>query len=231
MNAKKSSDFNKWIYLISGLLLLGLIGSYFVFPNFQTDVNEAYQIFTSGDKQRITEYVERFGFWGPIVIILVMIVQMFLIIIPSWLLMIITILAYGKWWGTLLSIFAVFVASSKGFWIGRGLSKTTLYKFVGEKTEKKLEKAVENYGMGAVLVFRLAPFLSNDAISFVAGMLQMNYLRFIAATLIGISPLAILIAFFIQNTEQLKSGLMWVGGASLLLYILYVVYDNWIKRA
>jgi uncharacterized membrane protein YdjX (TVP38/TMEM64 family) len=197
-----------------------------LFPGFQEQINEAYQIFTSDDRERITEYVQQFGAWGPVVIILTMIAQMFLFVVPSWLLMIVTVLAYGKFWGVVLSIAAVFVASTVGYFIGRGLSENTLNRLIGEENEKKLEDTLHQYGVGAVVIFRLAPFLSNDAISFVAGILNMSYWRFIAATLAGITPLAVLIAYFSEDTERLKSGLVWVGAISLMGYIGYIIYDK-----
>ncbi len=212
--------------IISFLLLAGLVAAYFFIPSLQAEINEAYRIFTSDDRARITEYVRQYGAWGPIIIILTMVVQMFLLVIPSWLLMIITVFAYGKFWGTVLSAAAVFVASTIGYFIGRSLSEATLMRLVGEKNEQKLEQILRDYGIGAVVIFRLAPFLSNDAISFVAGMLQMTYRRFIGATMAGIIPLAILIAFFSEDTDSLQSGLIWVGGISLILYAAYVIYDS-----
>ncbi len=225
MSNSKSSNLQIVIYSISGLLVAGLVGAYFIFPGFQAGVQEGYAVVTSGDNQRIMAYVRQFGFWGPLVVILIMTIQMFLIVVPSWLLMIIAILAYGPWWGGLLSVLAVTIASTIGYSIGMGLSEASLTKLVGEKSEKKLQHTVNKYGSGAVVLFRLAPFLSNDAISFVAGMVKMGYIRFISATLAGIIPLTILIAFFSQDIEQLKSILIWVGGVGLGLYVIYLGYQ------
>jgi uncharacterized membrane protein YdjX (TVP38/TMEM64 family) len=110
--------------------------------------------------------------------------------------------------------------------IGHSLGSTLLRKLVGEKNEQSMQRTVEDYGSGAVVIFRLAPFLSNDTISFVAGATRLGFWKFVLATLAGITPLAILIAVFSDSTEQLKSALIWVGGASLLLYGGYVVWKH-----
>lgn len=217
---------SKWIYIGSGGLLLALVGSYFLIPAFHHFVNKTYQVLTSNDHQRISNYMKGFGFWGPAVVIFAMVVQMFLIVVPSWLLMIIAVLAYGQVWGVVLSVASVFIASTVGYFIGKLFSEATLYKLLGKKTEQKMKHYIDQYGFGAVLVFRLAPFLSNDAISFVGGMLRMSYWKFIGATLAGIIPLSILIAFFSENTKRLESGMLWIGGASLLLYAGYVFYEQ-----
>ncbi len=49
---------------------------------------------------------------------------------------------------------------------------------------------MDDYGFWAIIVTRINPFLSNDAISFVGGLLRMGYWKFIGAiyveTLIGL---------------------------------------------
>ncbi|PPK88108.1 putative membrane protein YdjX (TVP38/TMEM64 family) [Neolewinella xylanilytica] len=230
MSKEKTSKLQIIIYSVSALVLVGSVASYFIFPGFQSGVQEAYDVVSSGNNQRITEYVMQFGFWGPLVVILIMTVQMFLIVVPSWLLMIIAVLAYGPWWGGLLSVVAVTVASTIGYSIGMGLSEASLSKLVGNKSQAKLSETVTKYGSGAVVLFRLAPFLSNDAISFVAGMLKMGYVRFILATLAGIIPLTVLIAFFSQDIEQLKNILVWVGGIGLGLYLIYLAYQYFTNK-
>lgn len=226
----KNKGQSKWIYIGSGSIIVGLLIAYFVLPGFQDFMNRSYQILSSGDQQRVSEYVQSFGVWGPVIIIVTMVVQMFLIVVPSWLLMIVAVLAYGAVWGAVLSVAAVFVASTIGYLLGKMLSAMTISRLVGQKQEQKMERFLDKYGFGAVFLFRLAPFLSNDAISFVGGLLRMGYWRFIGATLAGIIPLSALIGYFGQNTEKLKSGLIWIGGASLVLYLAYVVWDYWFRK-
>jgi len=81
-----------------------------------------------------------------------------------------------------------------------------------------------------VTITRINPFLSNDAISFVAGILKMEYWKFISATILGISPLLIFIAFVGTNTNSLKSGLLWGSIASILIFLIYVWWDKSAKK-
>jgi uncharacterized membrane protein YdjX (TVP38/TMEM64 family) len=78
-------------------------------------------------------------------------------------------------------------------------------------------------------VVRFSPFLSNDAISLVAGMMKMGYWRFIGATMLGILPLTVLIAYF-QETESLRPGLIWIGAISIAGFIGYVWWDKKRKK-
>lgn len=229
MNNKTQSENvkqSKWPLIISLIILATLVILYFFVPAINNFFKDAYEILTSGNKQRISEWVGKLGFWGPFFIILTMVVQMFLIVIPSPLLMLVSVLAYGPWWGTLISVSAIFTASSVGYFVGRYLGEVTIARVIGNKKEKQIKFYVEQYGYWAVIITRMAPFLSNDAISFVGGILRMGYWKFIGATLAGILPLAALIGYLGEDWERLKSGLIWVSAVSFVLFIGYVIYDR-----
>lgn len=212
--------------IVSGSIIAALVLSYYLFPGYQHFVDTAYSVLTSGDRSRISAWVDRLGFWGPAFIILAMIVQMFLLVIPSPLLMVVSVLAYGPFWGAALSILAIGISATVGYWLGRYLGDVTVYRLIGERKEKQLEEYVEKYGLWVIVITRFAPMLSNDAISLVGGMLRMNYWKFFGATLLGITPLAVLIAYFGENNERLRNGLLWTSAISLLFFISYVIYDH-----
>jgi uncharacterized membrane protein YdjX (TVP38/TMEM64 family) len=214
---------SKWPLYASLLLAAGLIITYFAVPEVKDFVDNAFAVLTSRDEQRITDWVDRLGFWGPLFVILFMILQMFLIVVPSPLLMLVAILAYGPVWGVVLSVAAVLIASSIGFFIGTFLSDVTLKKIIGSKQMHKMEHYVEEYGAWAVVMTRLVPFLSNDAISFVGGILKMSYLKFITATAVGIVPLAVLLAYFGADNARLESGLLWLTGICVAVFIVYLI--------
>ncbi len=228
MSTKDSNNVTKSkvpLYISIGLLV-GIVASYFFIPSVQQFLHEAWQVLTSNNNQRIEQWIAEFGWYGPFVLVLAMIIQMFLLVIPSVALMVVSVLAYGPFWGSLIILSAVFAASSVGYVIGRFLSETFIMKLLGPNTENKIEQFIKNYGFWAVFVTRLNPILSNDAISFVGGIVKMDYWRFILATLLGILPLTILIAILGENIENLKSGLLWGSIISLIAFIIYVVYDK-----
>lgn len=213
--------------LFLGLGLIGaLVGSYFVFPSVQDFFQEAWRVLTSDDEQLIKQWVDGFGWIGPMVLILAMILQMFMLVIPTIMLMVVAILAYGPIWGSLLVLVAVLTASSVGFVIGRYIGPVVVERLIGKKAKDKVAGFLEDYGFWAIVITRINPFLSNDAISFVAGILSMNYWKFAAATLVGIAPLTILIAVIGQNTDQLESGLLWGSLVSLILFGGYIYWDR-----
>ncbi len=225
-NRSSSAKQSKAPLTISVIIIAGLILAYFFIPEFQRFLNEAWNVLTSNDEKRIKPWVDEFGWLGPLVIILAMILQMFLLVLPSLAFMVVSILAYGPIWGSLIILLAIFSASSVGYSIGRYFGPVIVQKLIGNKTEKKIGDFLDDYGFWAVIITRLNPILSNDAISFVAGVLKMNYWRFIGATMAGISPLILFIAVLGESTDGLKTGLLWGSIISLILFIGYVWWDR-----
>lgn len=211
---------------ISLTIIAAIVLSYFFVPQVQQFMDNAWNVLTSDDQKRIEEWVGQFGWFGPVIIVLTMVLQMFLIVVPTWLLMIVAVVAYGPIWGSLILFVAVFLASSLGYFIGRYFGPVIVEKIIGPKTERKISDFIEDYGFWTVIVIRLSPFLSNDAISFVGGVLKMGYWKFIGATMIGISPLIVFIAYLGGSTDRLKTGLIWTSVVSLVLFIAFVWWDK-----
>ncbi|QYA26705.1 TVP38/TMEM64 family protein [Gramella sp. MT6] len=217
------------LYISISIVIL-IIGSYFFIPNVQEFLNESWNVLTSNDNQKIQNWVDGFGWFGPLLLVVCMVAQMFLLVIPSIALMVVSILAYGPVWGSFILLVSIFTASSIGYWIGRYFGPVIVQKLIGQKSERKIAGFLQDYGFWAVIVTRLNPFLSNDAISFVGGILKMGYWRFIGATLVGIAPLTVFIAIIGESTDALKSGLLWGSLVSLVIFGVYVYWDKKKKK-
>lgn len=226
----KENKKSKWPLYISIGIIAALLGCYFLWPSFKDFVNEAYQVLTSDNKSKISNWVSQFGFWGPLLIFAIMIVQMFLFVIPSTLVMIISILAYGPIWGSLLALTGLLISSSVAYAIGEHLGPVTVDKLIGQDTKNKVGKNVEKYGVWMVIIVRIAPLLSDDATSFVAGLVRMGYWRFIWSSIVGIVPLLIALAYLGEDFERLKTGFIWISVVSLVAFIIYVIYDQYKKK-
>lgn len=213
------------LYISLAIIVAGVL-SYFFIPEVRDFLGNGWEVLTSGDEKRTREWVSQFGWIGPVIIILTMILQMFLIVIPTPILMVVAILAYGPVMGSIILFIAIFLASSVGYFIGRYFGPVIVEKLIGYKTEKKISDFIDDYGFWTVIVIRLSPFLSNDAISFVGGVLKMGYWKFIGATMIGIAPLIIFIAYLGGDYDRLKTGLIWTSVIGLLLFILFVWWDK-----
>ena len=215
---------------ISIALVFGIVTSYFLIPEVKEFLDEAWSVLTSDDEERVQKWVSGFGWLGPIILVLAMIAQMFLLVVPSILLMVVSVLAYGPIWGSIIIIASVYAASTVGYFIGSYFGDTIVKRIIGKKSKKKVASFLDDYGFWAVIVTRLNPFLSNDAISFVGGLLRMGYWKFMGATLVGIAPLTAFIAIFGKSIDELKMGLLWGSVISLLAFGAYIWWDKKHKK-
>ncbi len=63
--------------IVSFFIILSLSMSYFFVPDVKAFVDNAVQVLTSDDEERITDWVRQFGFWGPVTIVIGMVAQIF----------------------------------------------------------------------------------------------------------------------------------------------------------
>lgn len=211
-------------WLIYLVLALAIAAVYGLSPAVQDWVGDAWQALSQGEIEPIRRWVKQQGAWGPIVLGLAFTAQMFLVVVPSLGLMLICVLLYGPWWGAAICIVGMMTASMVGYGLGRSLGRASLNRIVGQGTRQQLQPYIAQYGLWTVILFRLIPFLSNDAISFVAGFMQMGLRRFLLGTLLGIVPLTTALAWVGRDREQLDRVLY---GLAALLILSAVGYFLW----
>ena len=220
---EKSSKLPHYITLV---VLGSIFAAYFFWPPFAHWVKEAWTIITSGEQDKIAAWVKQFGYWGPLVIILFMVLQMFMVVVNVLAIIIITILVYGPLWGGLIAFSGIMLASIIGYGVGRWAGSALVHKLLGRKAAKKVEEQVDRYGLWAVAIARVIPIISNDAISFVAGSTALGFWKFLLATTAGVVPLICLIAYFGEDTDSMKTGLFWLSGIGIVAFLIFYFYDK-----
>ena len=218
---------SKWVWLTPLALIAVLVILYFVWPAFHSFINDAYDVLSSGNQQRVQEWIDGFGAWSYVVVIGLMLMQTILAFLPSVVLMVVAVISFGPVAGGLLAWGGMLLAATLGYVIGRSFGVVTIDRLVGSKTERKMENIVKRYGIWAVIAARISPVLSTDAVSIAAGLGGMKYLHFIFATAVGTLPLAVLIAWLGRDFSRLGTGLIWISVASVAAFAAYVGFDRW----
>ncbi len=221
---KRSQSRLVWLTPLGMIALLVML--YFVWPAFQAFVNEAYQVLSSGNRDRIQTWVSGFGAWSFVVIIALMLLQTIIAFLPSVVLMVVSVLSFGSLTGGLLAWGGLLLAATLGYVIGRSLGVVTVDRLLGSDTERKMERFLERYGIWAIVAARISPVLSTDAVSIAAGLTKMRLLPFVGATAAGTLPLTILIAWLGADIDRLQTGLILISVVSVLMFLGYVVYDR-----
>lgn len=215
---------SNFTWLVPVALAGVLVALYAVWPEYRDFVERAYTLLANERRDEFERWIRDFGAWGPLVLVLMMLMQTLIAFIPSVLIMIVAVLAYGPVAGGALAWGGLLLAGILGYSIGRSLGPVTVYKLIGRDTEQTIEGFVGRYGFWAIIAARISPALSTDAVSYVAGLVKMKFWEFVLATGAGTLPLTVLIAYLGADFERLESGLAWVSGISILVFIGYVLY-------
>ena len=211
-------------FLISFSLLSSVVILYLIIPSFRDFVKQAFDVLTSDDETLIKQWVSKFKMAGPLTLILLMVIQMFLFVVPNVFVMMVAIVSYGPVWGAVISFLGVFASSSVGYLIGKYLGPLTVQKLMSDKVRNNTAQFIKRYGVTAIAITRISSF-SNDSLSIVAGLLKMSYRKYILATLIGITPLIVLLAIYGKNGKILKS-LIWIAAISLVILVIYIFLNE-----
>jgi uncharacterized membrane protein YdjX (TVP38/TMEM64 family) len=219
--------FIAWVYIggITAMLL-----SYLLFPAVRELAAQGYQMLISNDRSAIQNWVAGFGIWGPILIIGMMVAQTLISAVPMIFVLLVSVLAYGPIWGGLLGWGGAIVAAILGYGIAKVFGDTLQDKFVTPKIRDIIAHNVARYGGWAILALRLSPLVPSDGVSFVAGLLRMNFWTFLAGTIGGVTPVAAAVAYFGSDFERLTTLVVIVTALSLTALVSYIVFDKFIRK-
>jgi len=166
--------------------LLALIAAYVM-------LEKSGMLGTLLDAEALHQRVEQLGIWGPLAIIVLMILAVLVSPIPSAPIAMAAGAAYGHTWGTLYVVIGAEAGALVAFGISRMLGQAVLYRWFGERLPAGLIGS-QNTLTGIVFVSRLVPFISFDLVSYAAGLTLLSVWRFAFATLAGIVPASFLLA-------------------------------------
>jgi len=178
---------NTWLKLCAGILtVLGLVAVYWV-------LRETGVLGAIVDGEGLRAQVERLGAWGPLAIVVLMMLAILVSPIPSAPIAMAAGAAYGHGWGTLYVLTGAEAGALAAFGLARVLGRAALQRWFGERLSVGLAGSQDAL-MGIVFVSRLLPFISFDLVSYAAGLTVLSVWRFALATLAGIVPASFFLA-------------------------------------
>lgn len=215
-----------WTYIVPVAILGTLAGLYFLLPSLRHIVDKLARLLWQRDEEGLRTWMQGLGIWGPVSVVVLMIVQTIVAIIPAPLIMAVAVLAFGPWWGGLSSWIGLMLAASLAYGIGLWLGRLTVDRLVGADSEERIAAYVDRYGLWTVLAVRISPALSSDVISYVGGLVKMPYWKFAGATAAGTLPLVGVIAYLGQSFVALEQGLLWISVGTTVVFVALAVWDR-----
>lgn len=197
---------------------------YLLWGGFRDEVNAAVGILSRGDIEGLRDYILSFGMLAPVASLFLMVLQAIAAPLPSFLITFANGLAFGVFWGWMLSLAGHVLAAVVCFGISRSLGRVPVEVLVGKAGLESADRWFARWGMYAVFAGRLVPGISFDVISYAAGLTKMRFSGFVVATALGIAPQTFLYSFLGRQAPEYM-GLFLVTSAMVIAgFVGYVVY-------
>ena len=198
---------------------------------FRSEVGRATSVLGRGDLEALRDYILSFGAWAPVASLLLMVTQALVTPIPTFLITFANGLAFGVFWGWVLSVTGHTLAAAVCFWLARALGRGPVEALVGKVGLESTDRWFTRWGAHAVFVTRLLPGMAFDVVSYAAGLTSMGFGRFIVATAIGVAPKTFVEAYLGQQAPQyawvllVMTGLV-IGGLAVGAFLRRKQYDE-----
>ncbi len=187
--------FSLGIVLVGGLV-------YLVSDTVRGETNRAVSLLTAGDIGGVRDFILSFGAWAPIVSALLMILQALAAPLPAFVIGFANGLAFGAFWGGMLSLVSATAAAALSFGLARALGRTAVQGLVGKAGLESADRWFARHGVYAALVARLVPLVSFDVISYAAGLTKMGFWGFLGATVLGMALATFLYSYLGEQAPQ-----------------------------
>jgi len=179
----------------------------------------------------IKDWVVQFGFWAPVIVILLQVIQSSISIIPSQVTTIIAGFLFGPVLGLMYSLIGATIGSSAVFLGSRKYGKKLVSKVFSKKEVVHFHKLFKQKGSTVLLFGRLAPLFPNDLVSISAGLLPISFRQFTIYSTLGFIFQMVLLTFFGArlSTGNVDGSLMIISViVGVLVFI--VLFKKQIKR-
>ncbi|MGB8981246.1 MAG: VTT domain-containing protein [Anaerolineales bacterium] len=137
------------------------------------------------DQDAVTASMDRLGIWGPVILSILFILQVFLAFIPGQALMVACGFLYGFWGGFLLSWLSLVAGGEIAFVLARRYGRTFAEKWISPSVLAGWDKTAQGQGIGFFAITLVMPLVPNDAMCYVAGLGKISHRRFSIANLLG----------------------------------------------
>ena len=209
---------------------------YLSVPSVNAFITNAAAVLGSANVDAVIEYIRSFGGYAMVFSFCLMVFSSLIAPLPAFMITLSNAAIFGWWQGAILSWSSAMVGSALCFLLSRGLGRDVVEKFAGKGALASVEQYFEKYGTKTILVCRLLPFVSFDAVSYFAGLTPMKFLPFFIATGLGQTPATIVYSYvggmLTGGARIMMTGLLCLFAISILVTIIKQIYtDRQAKKA
>lgn len=206
------------LYILAVLAILCLV--YFLVPSVNAYVNQVASVLGSANVDAVVAFIRSYGAYAMVFSFALMVFQSVLAPLPAFLITFANAAIFGWWQGAILSWTSSMAGAALCFYLARALGRDTVEKYAGKGALASVEGYFEKYGSRTILICRLLPFVSFDAISYFAGLTPIKFWPFFIATGVGQLPATIIYSYV---GGMLTGGVKYFVTALLCLFSLGIL--------
>jgi uncharacterized membrane protein YdjX (TVP38/TMEM64 family) len=188
------------------------------------------QVFSAASPDEAAAILREFGWWTPLVSVLLMVLQSVLAPLPGSLIAAANGAIYGIWKGTLLSWVGGMAGGLVTYALGRWLDTVIAHRWKATPLRQRLTEVGVSRGFWIVLIARMTPIISLDFIGYLAGIARMPLISYTLANAIGIIPG--MLAYTAIGSEMMQGRLLsWYTALALIaLVALFFIGRHAVRR-
>jgi uncharacterized membrane protein YdjX (TVP38/TMEM64 family) len=160
--------------------------------------------------------MDHLGIWGPVILSILFVLQVFLAFIPGQTLMVACGFLYGFSGGFLLSWLSLVAGGEIAFVLARRYGRSFAEKWISPNVLARWDQSAQGQGIGFYAIALVMPLVPNDAMCYVAGLGRISHRHFSIANLLGRGIACV----FTSAVGAFGGGIPWQGWAILIAIII-----------
>lgn len=177
-------------------------------------------------RQRVVEFLDRAGPWGPALYVALMALAVVISPIPSIPLDLAAGVVFGPFLGGVLSVLGAEIGALISFFLARFLGREAVARLLGDHLAF-CDRCARRQLTGVIFAARLLPIFSFDLVSYGAGLTAIPLRNFALATLFGMIPPTFALTY-VGSSVRVGGAWAWTFGAVLVLAFFLV--PVWIRK-
>ncbi len=137
------------------------------------------------DRQAMTEFIQGYGVWGPVLYISLLVLQVFIALIPGQALILAGGYVFGFFPALVMTAVGAVVSSQIAFYLARWAGRPLAYRLASQKVIDRWERISAGQGILFYFLTFVLPIFPSDAMCYVAGLGVISSRRFFIANLLG----------------------------------------------
>ena len=171
---------------------------------------------------KIQQLVAGSGVWGPVVLILLIVLTHIFAPIQGTPFVILGFALFGKWTIIYLSL-ATAISSFTNFWIARKFGRDLVVRLVGKGAMSKVDHIAAHEGVKVLIVMRFFQGYISDFISYAAGFTSIKFpVYYLISLIVPIPWTVIMFILFDSIPQQQMFG--WVLALGAVFFVIPPIY-------